>query len=339
MAIRENQRANIELGFDLTGKAKRGKLMILGRPSLLWENAPTTEEFYKRFGFEEVHTLDVSPYQGASHIHDLNYPLPRELAGQYDTVLSGGTLEHVFDVANAVKCLAEMVKVGGTVVCGAPMNNWIDHGFYQISPTLKFDFFAANKFEMRDSRVVMVDPQDDLRRVFPLYPKEGHRWNGTRRKLIHSLTATRLPDSTVDQIPIQGLYQGLHEGKSQRFRFRASEPHEMRGGVVSLPPTDRFDLATFRPVDDRWSAPFHNPDPKFYSSVPRLPFRSRALVYEDGELLQWIVSDPDMVKERPGSFHHGPRTVHFSTSDGSDPRSNGKRYEIAFPDLSDWVRG
>ncbi len=336
MAIRENQRANSELGFELSGSSKRGKLMILGRPSLQWESAPTPEEFYKRFGFDEVHTMDVSTYQGASHIHDLNYPLPRELADQYDTVVSGGTLEHVFDVANALKCLAEMVKVGGTVICGAPMNNWIDHGFYQLSPTLKFDFFSTNEFDLRQSQVYMIDPKEDLRRVFPLYPKEGHRWNGTRRKLVHSLTATRLPESTVDRIPKQSLYLDLHDGPKQRFRFHASQPQEIKAGVVTSPPMERFELDTFRPLDGRWAAPFHNP--KHFSSIDRLPFRSKALVYEDETLLQWIVSDPIMIKERPGSFYHAPRFVHFSTTDGSDPRSNGKRYEVAFPDLKGWLR-
>jgi hypothetical protein len=75
---------------------------------------------------------------------------------------------------------------------------------------------------------------------------------------------------------------------------------------------------------------------KHPASVDRRPFRSKALVYEDGELLEWIVSDPTMVKDRPGSFYHAARFVHFSTSDGSDPRSSGKRYEIVFPDISEW---
>ncbi len=336
MAIRENQRANYEQGLEIPSAARRGRLMILGRPSLLWDNAPTPEDFYKGLGFDEVHTMDVSPYQGASHIHDLNKPLPAELAGQYDAVLSGGTLEHVFDIANALRCVAAMVKVGGTVICDAPMNNWIDHGFYQLSPTLKFDFFGANEFELRESRAMLIEPMEEVRRVFPLYPGEGHPWNGTRCKLTHSLAAIRLPESTVDRVPTQGLYLDVHDGQKRKFRFRAIEPQEMQGGAIMLPPMERFTLEEFRPLDGRWAAPLHVA--KHLPSVDRLPFRSKALVYEDGTLLQWIVSDPAMVKERPGSFYHAARFVHFSTSDGSDPRSNGKRYQVAFPDLSDWTR-
>lgn len=333
MAIRENQRANYE---KLVRRSHGGKLMILGRPSLQWEGAPTPEEYYKGFGFTEVHTMDVSSYQGASHIHDLNRPLPRELEGQYDAVASGGTLEHVFDVANAFKCMAAMAKVGGEIICSAPVNNWIDHGFYQLSPTLKFDFFHANGFEFGSSRCSLVDPKSETIRSFPLYPGEGHRWNGTRQKLGHTLIVTRLPESTVDRIPMQGLYLGLSEGQRRQFRFKASAPRETTGGIQIVPPTARFTLSGFRPVDGRWLAPFQ--DAAHHGSIERLPFRSLGLVYEDGVLLKWIVSEPAMVKERPGSFHHGPKAVHVSTSDGSDPRSNGRKYEILFPDLTSWVR-
>src|SRR6185295_11598832 len=115
MAIPENQGARYDRILELRGLSPRGRLMILGRPSLPWENAPSPEDFYKSVGFDEVHTMDVSGYEGASHIHDLNFPLPKELEGQYDVVLSGGTLEHVFEVGNALRCLAAMVKVGGEI--------------------------------------------------------------------------------------------------------------------------------------------------------------------------------------------------------------------------------
>jgi hypothetical protein len=217
------------------------------------------------------------------------------------------------------------------------MNNWIDHGFYQLSPTVKFDFFEANGFEFKGSRCSLIDANDGTRRAFPLYPGEGHRWNGAKRKLTHVVTAMRLSTSTVDRIPVQGLYLDMHDGMRRQFRFEASEPQEAKDGVIKPAPMVRFPLLEFRPLDGRWAAPFH--DPTHLGSLERRPFRSGALVYEDGNLLQWIVSEPAMVRERFGSFFHATRFVHFSTTDGSDPRSNGRRYELAFPDLSGWMRG
>lgn len=313
-----------------------GKIMILGRPTMMGEGAPTPEEFYKRRGFETVHTMDVSPYQGASHIHDLNDPLPPELVGQYDMVTTAGTLEHIFDVANALKAVASMVKVGGIVACGAPANNWMEHGFYQISPTLKFDYFNVNGFEFGNSTGIFTDPGIRLHRSVPLYPGEVQKWNRPRYRLVHSLWAHKLANSTVDRVPIQSIYLEKHSGERRRYRFRALEPREARDGVLSPPPMHRSALSDFKPQDGRWMAPFF--DPAYPASTEKQPFRSTALVYEDGVLLPWIVSAPAMVRERPGSFFHAARFVHFSTTDGTDPRSNGHLYEIAFPDLSNWLK-
>jgi hypothetical protein len=103
-----------------------GKLMIFGRPTLMWEGAPSPEEYYRSFGFSEVHTLDVSDYQGATFVHDLNSPeTPEQLKGQYQAVSMGGTAEHVFFVGNTLRCAAELLAIGGIVICSGPANNWL----------------------------------------------------------------------------------------------------------------------------------------------------------------------------------------------------------------------
>jgi hypothetical protein len=302
--------------------------MIFGRPTLMWENAPTPEEFFKSYGFSDVHTLDVSPYQGCSHVHDLNAPEPPpELVGQYDMVMSGGTLEHVFAVSNAIKTAAALVREGGWLIFSAPANNWVDHGFYQLSPTLKFDYFAVNGFEFGESRAFIALARGH--RAFPLYPGEGQVLNLYRGRASHMMRVRKVPGATYDRIPTQAIYAD----KSSRplFRFGASEPLESNGGTPTVPQMARYTLTAPQPLDGRYAARFQNRDHP--SSLEQRPFRSPALVYEDGKLLPWIVSAPAMVKERLGSFHHGPGFVHFSTTDGSDPRSNGRRYEVAFPDM------
>src|SRR5438045_2450542 len=48
--------------------------------------------FFQMLGFSEVHSLDVSDYEGASEIFDLNSTLlPHHLEGAFDFVLDGGT--------------------------------------------------------------------------------------------------------------------------------------------------------------------------------------------------------------------------------------------------------
>src|SRR5579884_1812264 len=111
MAIREDAKPLFERMFQHAGA--RGRMLMFGRQTLMWEGAPTPEAFFKQFGFTDVHSLDVSPYEGCTHIHDLNDPnTPADLIGQYDFVLSGGTLEHVFCVLNAVKVALDVLREG-----------------------------------------------------------------------------------------------------------------------------------------------------------------------------------------------------------------------------------
>lgn len=311
-----------------------GKLMIFGRPTMLWPDAPTPEAFYKSLGFDEVHTMDVSPYQGATHIHDLNSPeTPTDLIGQYRFVLSGGTLEHVFCIWNAVKTAIRLLEPGGWFRCSAPCNNRVDHGFYQISPTWKFDYFHANGFEFGRSIANIVDPQTKIRTRLPCYPGEAGILNSMRGTVGHVLEVRKLPTSTVDAVPTQGIYVARHGGERRKFVFRSSEPQVSKDGHMAPLPQERFsiDSAAIIRKDGHFAAPFRSAN---HASLTQRPFRSKALIYEDGSLLPWIVSSPDLVDVRNGAFCHFPGFVHFSSIDGSDPRGKGRRYEIAFPYLS-----
>ena len=309
-----------------------GRLMIFGRPSFLYEGAPEPEPFFKQFGFAEVHTLDISPYQGASHIFDLNSAEPpADLVSRYRFVMSGGTLEHVFNIANAVRTAVALVETGGTLSFGGPCNNWVDHGFYQISPTFAFDYFTENGLEFSTSVAHLQDPRTFDLLSIPLYPGESIRLNYRNRRASYNARLIRTPGSTFDRIPKQGTYQSMHEGAQHQFRFRAFVPTEIVGGMPKPIPLKTFplDAKAIRQEGHRYWHPFRSTD--YLASLPGRPFRSSGIVYEDDEPLPWIVSDPAMVDQRPGSFTHFKGIVHFTATDGSDPRNNGRRYTIRFP--------
>jgi hypothetical protein len=96
------------------------------------------EPFLQYLGAEEVVSLDASPYEQAILIHDMNRPISAELAGRFDVVYDGGSLEHIFNFPVAVKNCMEMVHLGGYFIGASPANNWCGHGFYQFSPELYF---------------------------------------------------------------------------------------------------------------------------------------------------------------------------------------------------------
>jgi len=70
-------------------------------------------QFFKACGIDETLSLDISDYEGADLIFDLNCPgLPAHLVSRFGCILNGGTLEHIFHVPNALASLTRMLKSG-----------------------------------------------------------------------------------------------------------------------------------------------------------------------------------------------------------------------------------
>lgn len=108
-----------------------------------------TEQLFKQLGAAEVHSFDYSPFEGATHVHSMNLPVPEQFKERYSVVLDGGSLEHIFDFPTAIRNCMEMVEVGGYYLAITPANNFVGHGFYQFSPELFFSVFTqANGFEL-----------------------------------------------------------------------------------------------------------------------------------------------------------------------------------------------
>lgn len=101
-------------------------------------------------GGSPYQVMDNSAYEGAEVIHDLNEPLPEALHGNFDTVIDIGTLEHVFNCGEAIKSMAQAVRVGGQFLCLNIANHHLGHGFWQFSPEVFFRTFSpAHGYEVR----------------------------------------------------------------------------------------------------------------------------------------------------------------------------------------------
>jgi hypothetical protein len=94
-------------------------------------------------GASSVTSLDRAGFEGAGFLHDLNMPVRSDRYETFDTVIDGGTLEHVFNVPTALANAMRMVRVDGRLVIFTPANNLCGHGFYQFSPEFFFRVFAA----------------------------------------------------------------------------------------------------------------------------------------------------------------------------------------------------
>lgn len=118
--------------------------------------------FFRMLGIEEYADLDASDSEGPQLIHDLNEPVPNAWHERYNWVLDSGTTEHIFDIRAALGNIARLTRVGGHVMHVGPMNGWANHGFYQFSPCLYYDFYSANGFAPVVSFVATAIPQGGL---------------------------------------------------------------------------------------------------------------------------------------------------------------------------------
>lgn len=107
------------------------------------------------YGARSTCSIDVSAYEDADILHDLNLPIPATLAGRFDTLIDAGTIEHLFDQRTVLTSYMALVRQGGSIFLQTNANNLCGHGFYQLSPELLYRVFApANGFEVREMILV-----------------------------------------------------------------------------------------------------------------------------------------------------------------------------------------
>jgi hypothetical protein len=100
-------------------------------------------------GAGSVDSLDVSAYEGATILQDMNDPLRASNRNRFSLVIDGGSIEHVFEYTTALRNCMEAVEVGGHFITITPANNLLGHGFYQLSPELFYRALTPeNGFEM-----------------------------------------------------------------------------------------------------------------------------------------------------------------------------------------------
>jgi SAM-dependent methyltransferase len=128
---------------------------------------------FKSLGFSSCRSLDGSNYEGADYIFDLNQSeVPKELCGQFDFIIDGGTLEHVFHVPNVLKNIYFMLRIGGRIIHLSPSTNHIDHGFYMFSPILFWEFYKTNQFVLHSLNPFRYEIEHDTKpwRIYDYVP-------------------------------------------------------------------------------------------------------------------------------------------------------------------------
>lgn len=110
-------------------------------------------DFYSIFGAASYRSIDLGDPR-ADFPLDLNLPVPPS-TGTYDVVTNFGTTEHVFNIGQTFANIHALLKVGGIQIHTLPAYGYIDHGFYNIHPSVYLDMARANAYDVVD--VLYID--------------------------------------------------------------------------------------------------------------------------------------------------------------------------------------
>jgi SAM-dependent methyltransferase len=209
MTFETLQQAAEELGVQLQDP---GPVTLSDQTEFASRGCISDQTFFKALGFSEVSAMDYSDFESARHIHDLNSSEPpQNLLGSFDVIIDGGTIEHVFHLPNVLNSIHKMLRTHGRTIHMSPSSNHIDHGFYMFSPTLFWDFYHTNRYEINLFQVFRYTqrPAIDPWEVSNYTPGclDGVSFGGLDDGMYGIFcVVTKKEDSTGDKIPQQGVY-------------------------------------------------------------------------------------------------------------------------------------
>jgi hypothetical protein len=212
--LSETELRELDLSTQATAAARAARQTPAPAPSAGGRPQAEPNAFSAAFlggelGARAHHALDVDAYQGAELICNLNHPMDEALRGRYDLILDLGTLEHLSNLSTALHNLFGMLKDGGSYFFALPCNQWVDHGFFQFSPTFFVDLCHHNPHLQGTDFALLVGGHEIPLAQFDKYVRKAVLRSGL--PLIFCGLITRQPGA-VDLDLVQSKYRGAYTG-------------------------------------------------------------------------------------------------------------------------------
>ena len=172
---------------------------------------------FESFSKIKMSALDVTDYEGADIIHNMNDELPSHLIGKFDFIYNGSCLDNLFNPAEFLINCSKMLKPGGRIINIEHGSSW-QGAYLMYSPDWFLDFFAINDYK---DALVFVCEFNGFRSPHHMQAP-WHLWNwnplihgnanehsahlGFSSRLILSV-AEKGDLSTDERQPVQGVYR------------------------------------------------------------------------------------------------------------------------------------
>ncbi|HTM54669.1 MAG TPA: hypothetical protein VL175_11605 [Pirellulales bacterium] len=146
-------------------------------------------------------------FEGTPSAHRLDLNEPVSLERRFGIVINHGTAEHVFNIAQVFRTMHEYTLPGGMMIHESPFTGWIEHGFYNLQPTLFYDLAHFNEYlvlgmfvqDLTNRTILQIRERDEI-----------YEYIKARQFPENSMLFTVLvksPHERPFQIPIQGYYR------------------------------------------------------------------------------------------------------------------------------------
>ncbi|MEQ9304209.1 MAG: hypothetical protein RJQ14_09860 [Marinoscillum sp.] len=201
------------------------------------------EEFLNIFCNVNYNCLDISDYEGANIIFDLNKPITPELQNRFDFVFTGGCHDNIHDPKSVLVNGAKMLKTGGRIMHYEAAQG-LTGAYLYFTAEWFYSYYAVNKFA--DCKVYL------LHQVIPGNSRLDYRVNLYEWKpdferdpnydyfkaalstpgLVYILViAEKDSHSTTDQVPIQLQYLSSSsiDWREQKHVFNATKRPKLNG--------------------------------------------------------------------------------------------------------------
>ena len=119
----------------------------------------TQESFFAAFADVEVKSLDVSAYEQADIVCDLQQTLSEDYFEYADFIFNGSCLDNIFDPAAAIRNISRLLRLGGRVY-HFEQGNSHPTAYLKYSADWFMDYHALNNFE--DCKTYIVDSPNSL---------------------------------------------------------------------------------------------------------------------------------------------------------------------------------
>ena len=137
---------------------------------------------------------------------DLNNPI--DLKRQFSFIMNSGTLEHIFNIGQAFKTIHDHLAPGGFVFHGFPFTGWIEHGFFNINPTVIWDLAAINKYHICLFAYCELNPPNIIQLNDPEQILKMGAAGALRPNAMLYAVLRQSDDAQPFRIPMQGYYAG-----------------------------------------------------------------------------------------------------------------------------------